>query len=52
MKLYTHQAACSLSPHIISRELGLDVEIIRVDPIAPAMVRTISPSTRMAMCRR
>ena len=31
MKLYTHQAACSLSPHIISRELGLDVEIIRVD---------------------
>jgi glutathione S-transferase len=31
MKLYTHQAACSLSPHIISRELGLDVEIIQVD---------------------
>ena len=31
MKLYMHTAACSLSPHIICRELGLDVELIMVD---------------------
>jgi glutathione S-transferase len=33
MKLYTHRAACSLSPHIIIRELGLDIEIVPVDRI-------------------
>ena len=31
MKLYMHTAACSLSPHIVCRELGLDVELIMVD---------------------
>lgn len=31
MKLYIHQAACSLSPHIVSRELGLDIEIVHVE---------------------
>jgi glutathione S-transferase len=31
MKLYMHTAACSLSPHIVCRELGLDVELIAVD---------------------
>ncbi|MGO7415430.1 glutathione transferase GstA [Rhizobium ruizarguesonis] len=31
MKLYMHAAACSLSPHIICRELGLDIELIQVD---------------------
>jgi len=31
MKLYIHQAACSLSPHIIARELDLNVEIAHVD---------------------
>jgi glutathione S-transferase len=31
MKLYTQRAACSLSPHINARELGLDVEIVPVD---------------------
>jgi glutathione S-transferase len=31
MKLYMHQAACSLSPHIIARELGLEVELVPVD---------------------
>lgn len=31
MKLYTQRAACSLASHIIAYELGLDVEIIRVD---------------------
>ncbi|WP_326889374.1 glutathione transferase GstA [Rhizobium beringeri] len=31
MKLYMHAAACSLSPHIICRELGLDIELVQVD---------------------
>lgn len=31
MKLYMHPAACSLSPHIVSRELGLDIELVEVD---------------------
>jgi glutathione S-transferase len=31
MKLYMHTAACSLSPHIVCRELGLDVELVAVD---------------------
>lgn len=31
MKLYTHQAACSLSPHIVARELGLDIRIVGVE---------------------
>ena len=31
MKLYMHAAACSLSPHIVCRELGIDIELITVD---------------------
>jgi len=31
MKLYMHPAACSLSPHIVMRELGLPVELVHVD---------------------
>ena len=31
MKLYMHAAACSLSPHIVCRELGIPVELIEVD---------------------
>ncbi len=31
MKLYYLPASCSLSPHIVVNELGLDVELIRVD---------------------
>jgi glutathione S-transferase len=31
MKLYTQRAACSLASHIIAYELGLDIEIVRVD---------------------
>lgn len=31
MKLYYSPGACSLSPHIVSREAGLPVELIRVD---------------------
>lgn len=31
MKLYIRRAACSLAPHIISRELGLALNIVPVD---------------------
>ena len=31
MKLYMHTAACSLSPHIVCRELGLPVELVPVE---------------------
>jgi glutathione S-transferase len=31
MKLYMHAAACSLSPHILCRELGIPIELVAVD---------------------
>ena len=31
MRLYVHRAACSLSPHIVIHELGLDADIVHVD---------------------
>jgi len=35
MKLYMHTGACSLSPHIVCRELGLDIALIAVDRGTP-----------------
>ncbi len=31
MKLYVRQAACSLAPHIVARELELDIDIVHVE---------------------
>src|SRR4051812_7559186 len=31
MKLYYSPGACSLSPHIVAREAGLDVQLAKVD---------------------
>lgn len=31
MKLYFSPGACSLSPHIVARELGLDLQLVRMD---------------------
>jgi len=35
MKLFFKPGACSLSPHIVSREAGLPVEVIRADTKSP-----------------
>ncbi len=31
MKLYYSPGACSLSPHIVAREAGIDVDLVKVD---------------------
>ncbi len=42
MKLYVKPGACSLSPHIVSREAGLQLEVIRADTKAPEF-RKLNP---------
>ena len=38
MKLFIKPGACSLSPHIVSREAGLNVEVIKADTKAPGFL--------------
>jgi glutathione S-transferase len=35
MKLYVKPGACSLSPHIVTREAGLPIEVLRADTRSP-----------------
>jgi glutathione S-transferase len=42
MKLYIKPGACSLSPHIVFREAGLPVEIVKADARSPEF-RKINP---------
>src|SRR5450432_3734198 len=37
MKLYYSPGACSLSPHIVAREAGIDVELVKVNTKTKAM---------------
>ena len=39
MKLYIKPGACSLSPHIVSREAGLAVEVVRADTKSPDFLK-------------
>lgn len=38
MKLYIKPGACSLSPHIVARETGLPVEVVKADTRSPAFL--------------
>ena len=38
MKLFIKPGACSLSPHIVSREAGLNVEVIKADTRSPGFL--------------
>ena len=37
MKLYYATGACSLSPHIVAREAGIPIELMRVDTKTPRL---------------
>ena len=39
MKLFIKPGACSLSPHIISREAGMNLEVIKADLKSPAFLQ-------------
>ena len=39
MKLFIKPGACSLSPHIVSREAGLNVEVIKADTRSPEFLK-------------
>ena len=39
MKLFIKPGACSLSPHIVSREAGMNLEVIRADTKSPEFLK-------------
>ena len=39
MKLFIKPGACSLSPHIVSREAGMNLEVIKADLKSPAFLQ-------------
>ena len=54
MKLFYMPGACSMAPHLVANEAGIDLDLIKVDGASKKTEadRTISPPTRMAMSRR
>ena len=46
MKLYYSPGACSLSPHIVARELGLDVQLEKVNTKSHTCTTGIPTTTR------
>ena len=53
MKLYFSPGACSLAPHIVAREAGLPLDLVKVNLPKHTLEegRTTTASTRAAMCR-
>ncbi|EDN02661.1 predicted protein [Histoplasma mississippiense (nom. inval.)] len=47
LKFWFMPGSCSLAPHILLRELGLDVETIHVTDLSPSGLGAINPKRRV-----